>query len=135
MEYCTISYPRHDKIFLTHRDAEYFKIPIKQFLEWGCIPGYYITQLKKIWNRMKERCYKTTHNRYKSYGARGIQVCQYWMDFHNFFNWAISNGYEIDKTIDRIHNDLNYCPNNCRWVSWKDNQRYKGKISRPEIGY
>lgn len=117
---------RFDHMWLSHQ--------IEQKLKWAS-EEFYRKMLKGIWRGMKDRCFNLNYHNYKSYGRKGIRICQYWLVFDNFFKWSISNGYKIGKTIDRIHNDLNYCPNNCRWVSWKDNQRYRGLISRPEIGY
>jgi hypothetical protein len=93
-------------------------------------------RIRQSWFRIKKRCHNPKSTSYPSYGAKGINVCQYWRyDFKAFYDWAISHGYRCDRTIDRIHNDIGYCPNNCRWVSAEENQRYRGPISRPEIGY
>ena len=76
------------------------------------------TKLYQTWKRMKTRCSK--HNKYakKNYYDRGICVCEEWNnDFLSFFSWAINNGYKEGLTIDRINNDGNYEPSNCRWVS------------------
>lgn len=54
------------------------------------------------------------------YGGRGITVCQEWLNFENFYNWSINNGYKIGLTIDRINNDGNYEPKNCRWTTRKE---------------
>jgi hypothetical protein len=67
---------------------------------------------------MKERCYNKTSPRYEDWGGRGITICDEWLeDFINFYNWSIENGYEEGLSIDRIDNDKNYTPNNCRWVT------------------
>ena len=69
---------------------------------------------------MKHRCYCQTSRNYKYYGARGIKVCDEWLGkdgFKNFKEWAIENGYKKDLSIDRINNDGNYEPSNCRWTT------------------
>lgn len=91
----------------------------------GCIVknknGLYKTTLYKKLKGMKERCYRECNDSYKSYGARGIKVCDEWLDknngFLNFYNWAINNGYKEGLSIDRIDVNGHYEPNNCRWIS------------------
>lgn len=76
------------------------------------------TRLYRIWNAMKNRCYLKTHHAYSYYGARGITVCDEWKDsFESFYDWAISNGYSENLTIDRINNSEGYYPGNCKWVT------------------
>lgn len=74
------------------------------------------------WKGMKRRCYDIHFKQYKDYGGRGISVCQEWLyNFRLFYNWAVENGYSPELEIDRIDNDGNYCPENCHWVTHKEN--------------
>lgn len=77
-------------------------------------------RLYRIWINMKQRCNYPKDKRYKNYGGRGIKVCQEWeSSFDSFREWALSNGYSDELSIDRIDVNGNYEPSNCRWATQK----------------
>lgn len=91
-------------------------------------------RLYGIYNNMKNRCYNEKTLYYHRYGGRGIKICQDWLDnFYTFYKWAIDNGYKENLTIDRINNNSDYCPDNCRWVSRKEQSNNTSKNHIIEI--
>ena len=77
------------------------------------------------WESMMGRCYGDKRSFYKNYGGRGIKVCDEWHNPVAFVEWALANGYEENLSLDRIDNDGDYCPENCRWATLKQQARNK----------
>jgi hypothetical protein len=77
--------------------------------------------LYRVYSGIKERCYNPNNSRHHRYGNRGISMCKEWLeDNATFFKWAFTNGYEKGLTLERINNDGNYCPSNCKWATQKE---------------
>lgn len=96
--------------------------------------GYSKSHIYAVRRSMIERCYKPKNKSYKNYGGRGISVCDEWRNNpESFFDWAVSNGYKQGLTLERIDNDGNYCPENCRWATMKEQAKNTRNCVRLEI--
>lgn len=87
------------------------------------------TRVHRIWHHIKNRCLNKNAHNYKYYGGRGISICEEWLQFEPFLIWALSHGYTDNLTIDRKDVNGNYTPENCHWVSVKE-QHYNKRNSR-----
>jgi hypothetical protein len=86
--------------------------------------GLHDTVLYSRWKGMKKRCYNKNHKQFRDWGGRGIKVCEEWKeDFRVFYDWAINYGFRKDLHLDRIDNNGNYEPGNCRFVTQAENNR------------
>lgn len=94
--------------------------------------------IHRVWTDINTRCYNKNRNQYYLYGGRGIKVCDEWLGsnpkgFSSFYDWAMSNGYKEEYlengrnkwTLDRIDCDKDYSPENCRWITNKEQQSNK----------
>lgn len=101
--------------------------------DWGGL-AHKEHRLYNVWMCMILRCEDKSRHFYERYGGRGISVCTEWHDFKEFVAWSYANGYEDGLSIDRIDNDGNYCPQNCRWVPWEQQSLNTSKNVLIEIG-
>ena len=94
-------------------------------------------RIKHIFSGMKKRCYDRKNKNYKFYGAKGIKIYDGWLSNpQSFERWSLEIGYEENLTIDRIDSSKDYSPDNCRWVTFIDNSRYKSTTRMIEVaGY
>ena len=93
----------------------------EQLVERNTTHGLCGTRLYNIWGCMVQRCYNDKTPCYNLYGGRGITICEEWRcDFGAFYDWAMKHGYKDDLTIDRIENNKGYSPDNCRWITAKE---------------
>ena len=91
---------------------------------WSC------RRLRKIFKGMQDRCFNSNHKDYRWYGAKGVNICEEWLNNPKAFEeWAINNGYSDNLTIDRINPNGDYAPDNCRWILQEENARRAGKVN------
>lgn len=88
-------------------------------------------RLRLAWRHMINRCTEPGDKDYVSYGERGIAICPEWLSsFEAFKAWALSNGYRNDLSLDRIDNDGDYTPTNCRWATITEQNRNTRRVRR-----
>ena len=96
----------------------------------GRIYEYEKERLWQIWENMKARCKYPSYRQFKDYGGKGISIYGPWLDYESFKEWAIGSGYKKGLSLDRIDNEENYCPENCRWVDKAEQRRNRKCVNK-----
>lgn len=105
----------------------------KTFHDMYYIHGESHTRLSEIWSGMKKRCDNKNSASYSNYGGRGITYCEAWKEYLNFREWALNNGYTDEMSLERKDVNGNYCPENCTWISIRDQAKNKTTSIKIEI--
>lgn len=107
----------------------------EQWLKQRTKHGLSKTTLYPIWGEIIQRTKNKKNRDYKNYGGRGIKVCKEWEEnFKSFYEWSIKNGYKKGLSIDRINVNGDYCPENCRWATPKEQGRNTRKNQKISFG-
>lgn len=92
-------------------------------------------KLYNLWSGIIYRCSHESASHYEYYGGKGVSVCKEWEDsFEAFAKWSLCNGYKAGLEIDRIDNNLSYSPENCRFITHKENSRNRGRRRTNQSG-
>lgn len=92
------------------------------------------TRLHRIWKNMRSRCGNPNNPNFERYGGRGIFICEEWMDFSRFRDWAEASGYSDGLSIDRVDNNAGYSADNCRWADAKTQSRNRAYAKKAPDG-
>jgi hypothetical protein len=93
------------------------------------------SKIYTVWANIKQRCFNENVPCYKYYGGKGVTMCGEWAnDFKVFYDWMMINGWRIGLEIDRIDNSKNYCPENCRLVTHKENMLNQDSVIKIKRG-
>ena len=105
----------------------------KKFISCVCrakTHGMSKSRLYRIFHHMKDRCLNPKNHAYKDYGQKGVKIFEDWLnDYMTFYEWAISNGYKENLTIDRIDVNGSYEPENCQWITLSENVALANKTN------
>lgn len=104
-------------------------LAVEELVRRSTTHGLKLHPLRRIWERMKERCYYTKHVYYHRYGGRGIRICERWLSLENFVADNESR-WRKGLSIERVNNDGDYSPENCVWIPMRQQGRNKGNSVR-----
>ena len=119
-------------------ESELYNYTSERTLSCGCVRtqrsvavtkkhGSCNTPEYKVWQGMKGRCHNPSHMDYYNYGARGITVCQEWIDSFETFISDMGNRPTPTSTIERVDNTLGYCKENCVWLEKSEQSKNRRK--------
>jgi len=111
------------------RTKEHRKISSESHVKHGHARNGKMSKTYRAWESMRNRCSNPNHNRYKDWGGRGISVCSRWQGNQGFETFLADMGECPGRfVIDRIDNDGDYEPENCRWIDYKTSARNRRGI-------